>query len=385
MLRDANFSSRAGPQHGDRILLVTNRMRVCTLLVCVSSTDSIDIRPMVSRPVFRNTAEEQAFIEGIIQPTAATHATRLSGPTTAEDDAATRSYLNGLGLQASVIGPPTSAAEDSVTRTYLDSIGLTAKRLRSSTTDDDTANRSYVDGLGVYAAQAKRLRGEAKTDDVANVAYIDSLGVSAAQAKRLLSATSTDDDHNRNYINSLGVSAGAARTLQASPLNPADVDDNAFSVRAVLGVGMRPPVVAVVTIPVTGLRPGDVWGGYSLQENDRALLMGQWNAPENGVYVVQGSGNLQRSTDMAEGFRCAGSLVLCTTNMTMFLCISPQHHDAVGQDPLVWTEVAWDEDSVRRFVTRLLFSGAEHFQTTAGPNHHHISMVWGLRRSRLIV
>ena len=271
--------------------------------------------------MFRDASEEQAFVTTVIQQTGGVHAARISGPTTTEDDAATKSYLEGLHLRASAIGPPTTAADDDTTRQYLDALGVSAKRLRSTGVADDEANRSYVDSLEVSAGDAKRLR----------------------------SGTAADADSNRTYINGLEVAAASAHVLTWQPWVDADTASNAWYVRAVLGLGMRPPVVAVIDRNRSTLPSGSTdMDGYVPALDDRVLLTGQTDAVQNGVYVVQPSGRLVRSADMAEGHRCSASAVFCAPLGTMFVCVNATGSDCVGRDALEWREMIWDAAGVRR-------------------------------------
>lgn len=67
----------------------------------------------------------------------------------------------------------------------------------------------------------------------------------------------------------------------------------------------KTPVVSVAVtsdVPiVSALEDGDVLAGVTLSTGDRVLLMGQTDATENGIYVVQASGAAVRATDFDNG------------------------------------------------------------------------------------
>ena len=83
---------------------------------------------MLFRPDVRDKNEEQVFTKELIGAQQGIHATRLAPPTTTEDDAATKQYVESLGLTAATLNG-TTASHHTQNKRYVDSIGIFAVRI----------------------------------------------------------------------------------------------------------------------------------------------------------------------------------------------------------------------------------------------------------------
>ena len=109
---------------GRQYYVTAGDTRKGTLYVCTTIGTATEIQPILSRPILRETQEEQVYAKAMVQSEGGVRASRLSGPTTEGDDAATKAYISGLDVDA-----------------------RSAKRIRLGTTDvqaDISANADYV-------------------------------------------------------------------------------------------------------------------------------------------------------------------------------------------------------------------------------------------------
>jgi len=85
-----------------------------------------------------------------------------------------------------------------------------------------------------------------------------------------------------------------------TPTDSADAATKAYVDAVTEGLHIHPSVVAATTANVTlssALENGDTLDGITLATNDRILVKNQTTQSENGIYVVQASGQPTRATD----------------------------------------------------------------------------------------
>jgi hypothetical protein len=89
-------------------------------------------------------------------------------------------------------------------------------------------------------------------------------------------------------------------TNLGTPTNSTDAATKAYVDAVSEGLHVHPAARAAILTNVaiaTALENGDTAGGVTLATGDRILLNGQTNGAENGIYVVQASGQALRATD----------------------------------------------------------------------------------------
>jgi len=89
-------------------------------------------------------------------------------------------------------------------------------------------------------------------------------------------------------------------TNLGTPTNSTDAATKAYVDAVSEGLHVHPAARAAILTNVaiaTALENGDTAGGVTLATGDRILLNGQTTASENGIYVVQASGQALRATD----------------------------------------------------------------------------------------
>lgn len=131
-------------------------------------------------------------------------------------------------------------------------------------------------------------------------------------------------DGSTGYINVQQVNLGQAPTLNTDAATKAYVDAAVSS-----GIVAKTPAVVVSVAPVAdpttlGLIAID---GYTLQENDRVLLVAQVSLPQNGLWVAHAIGGWLRPTDFDTGQTAGEAYVLITGGTTYvgssWLCNTP--------------------------------------------------------------
>ena len=75
-----------------------------TFYVCVDV--NAPLRPVLSRPTFRDGVEEGVYVRTLVQIDGGVRSSRLAPPTTLEDDQASKEYIESLKLNAVRLGTP---------------------------------------------------------------------------------------------------------------------------------------------------------------------------------------------------------------------------------------------------------------------------------------
>jgi hypothetical protein len=115
----------------------------------------------------------------------------------------------------------------------------------------------------------------------------------------ILGTTDTQTISNKTLGGDLAA-GGFQITNLGTPTNGTDAATKAYVDAVSEGLHVHPAARAAILSNVsiaTGLENGDTAGGVTLVTGDRLLINGQTNAAENGIYVVQASGQALRATD----------------------------------------------------------------------------------------
>jgi hypothetical protein len=128
-----------------------------------------------------------------------------------------------------------------------------------------------------------------------------------------------------------------------APTNSADAATKAYVDAAVEGLHVHEAVRVAVQGNIsiaTGLENGDTAGGVTLATGDRVLIKDQTNTAENGIYVVQVSGQALRATDFDTATEIdSGDFVFVSSgtyaNTGWVQTLKPA---TIGTDPLQFTQ-----------------------------------------------
>ena len=201
---------------------------------------------------------------------------------------------------------------------------LTNKTLTSPKINEDVAvtatatELNVLDGITASTAELNILDGVTSTAAELNI--LDGVTSTAAELNILDGATLTVTE--LNYVD--GVTSSIQTQLDAklalaggtmtgaiamgtnkitglgTPQDSTDAATKAYVDAVSEGLHIHPAARAAVLTNVaiaTALENGDTAGGVTLATGDRILLNGQTTTSENGIYVVQASGQALRATD----------------------------------------------------------------------------------------
>ena len=173
--------------------------------------------------------------------------------------------------------------------------GITASTAELNTLDGITATvaeLNILDGVTSTAAELNILDGATLTTTELN--YVD--GVTSSIQTQLDGKL---DESGGTMTGNLAMGTNRITGL-GTPDQSTDAATKAYVDAAVEGLHVheaaRVAVQGNISI-ATGLENGDTAGGVTLVTGDRVLLKDQTNAAENGIYVVQVSGQALRATD----------------------------------------------------------------------------------------
>ena len=155
-----------------------------------------------------------------------------------------------------------------------------------------TAELNILDGVTSTAAELNILDGATLT--VTELNYVD--GVTSSIQ------TQIDDKLPKAGGTMSGAIAMGTNKITGlgTPTDSTDAATKAYVDAVSEGLHIHPAARAAILTNVaiaTALENGDTAGGVTLATGDRILLNGQTNGAENGIYVVQASGQALRATD----------------------------------------------------------------------------------------
>ena len=224
-----------------------------------------------------------------------------------------------------------------------------------------TAELNTLDGITATVAELNVLDGITST--VAELNILDGVTSTAAELNILDGVTATTTE--LNYVD--GVTSAIQTQLDAkldesggtmtgniamgtnkitglgAPTDSTDAATKAYVDAAVEGLHVheaaRVAVQGNISI-ATGLENGDTAGGVTLATGDRVLIKDQTNTAENGIYVVQASGQALRATDFDTATEIdSGDFVFVSAgtyaNTGWVQTLKPA---TIGTDPLQFTQ-----------------------------------------------
>jgi hypothetical protein len=189
---------------------------------------------------------------------------------------------------ASIAGTETLTNKTLTSPKINEDVAVTATATEINVLDgitSSTAELNILDGVTSSAGELNILDGATLT--VTELNYVD--GVTSAIQTQL-------DDK----LSKTGGTMTGALTLSGAPSSDLHAATKAYVDSVTEGLHIHPSVVAATTANValaTALENGDVLDGVTLATNDRILVKNQTTQSENGIYVVQASGQPTRATD----------------------------------------------------------------------------------------
>jgi hypothetical protein len=199
----------------------------------------------------------------------------------------------------------TDQIEEGTTNLY-----YTDTRARNAVSDGDGLN--YDVNTGVFSAHLGNgleiSNGAIRIDDSIVVTETNLTDAIAAHNNlsdvhgvtgEVLGTTDTQTVSNKTLGSDLAA-GGFQITNLGTPTNGTDAATKAYVDAVSEGLHVHPAARAAILTNVsiaTALENGDTAGGVTLATGDRILLNGQTNGAENGIYVVQASGQPTRATD----------------------------------------------------------------------------------------
>jgi ribosomal protein L24 len=135
-------------------------------------------------------------------------------------------------------------------------------------------------------------------------------------------------------------------TNLATPTDATDAATKAYVDAVTEGLHIHPSVVAATTANVTlasALENGDTLDGITLATNDRILVKNQTTTSENGIYVVQASGQPTRATDFDTASEVdSGDFVFVSSGTANGSSgwVQTNKPATIGTDPILFTQFA---------------------------------------------
>jgi hypothetical protein len=278
---------------------------------------------------------------GAISVTANTYDAYGSASTVAGNLTTHTSATEAHGATGAVVGTTNTQTLTNKTLTspkINEDVALTATATELNVLDgitSSTAELNILDGVTSSAAELNILDGATLT--VTELNYVD--GVTSAIQTQLDGKL---DESGGTMTGNLAMGTNRITGLGA-PDQSTDAATKAYVDAAVEGLHVheaaRVAVQGNISI-ATGLENGDTAGGVTLATGDRVLLKDQTNTAENGIYVVQVSGQALRATDFDTATEIdSGDFVFVSAgtyaNTGWVQTLKPA---TIGTDPLQFTQ-----------------------------------------------
>jgi hypothetical protein len=132
----------------------------------------------------------------------------------------------------------------------------------------------------------------------------------------------------------------------ATPTDSTDAATKAYVDAVTEGLHIHPSVVAATTANVvlaSALENGDTLDGVTLATNDRILVKNQTTTSENGIYIVQASGQPSRATDFDTASEVdSGDFVFVSSGTANGSTgwVQTNKPATIGTDPILFTQFA---------------------------------------------
>jgi hypothetical protein len=229
--------------------------------------------------------------------------------------------------------------------------GITASTAELNTLDGITATVSelnILDGVTSTAAELNILDGVTSTAAELNI--LDGATLTVTELNYVDGVTSAIQTQLDGKLDESGgtmtgnIAMGTNKiTGLGAPTDSTDAATKAYVDAAVEGLHVheaaRVAVQGNISI-ATGLENGDTAGGVTLATGDRVLIKDQTNTAENGIYVVQVSGQALRATDFDTATEIdSGDFVFVSAgtyaNTGWVQTLKPA---TIGTDPLNFTQ-----------------------------------------------
>ena len=199
-------------------------------------------------------------------------------------------YLNGV---TSAIQTQMDAKAPLNSPTFTGTVSLPANTISQSMMSDDSVGTNEIGGLAVTEAK------------IADGAVTNAkISASAAIAQSKISGLTTDLSNKLALAGGTMTGAIAMGTNKitglGTPSDSADAATKSYVDAVTEGLHIHEAVVAATTTNValaSALENGDELDGITLATGNRILVKNQSTASENGIYVVQSSGQPTRATD----------------------------------------------------------------------------------------
>jgi hypothetical protein len=250
--------------------------------------------------------------------------------------------------------------------TFTGTVTLPANTISQSMMGDDSVGTNEIGGLAV--TEGKIADGAVTSVKIANETIVN--GDISASAAIALSKLATDPLARANHtgtqtastisdfdtqvrtskVTDLTAPTGSFSmnsqkiTSLATPTDSTDAATKAYVDAVTEGLHIHPSVVAATTANValaTALENGDTLDGVTLATGNRILVKNQTTTSENGIYVVQASGQPSRATDFDTALEVdSGDFVFVSSGTVNAATgwVQTSQPATIGTDPITFTQ-----------------------------------------------
>lgn len=144
------------------------------------------------------------------------------------------------------------------------------------------------------------------------------------------------------------------------PQGPLDAVNKVYVDNFIAGLSVKLSVNLASTVNVNVLNVVSTIDSVTVSPGMRVLLKNQTNSVENGIYVINNSNYLTRSSDLSNGSHSAGCFTYVEQGSSNtakgFVCITVSPADIIGQNQVHWTQ----------FIGGLAFNFGQGFTDNGG-------------------